>query len=257
MSFVQPPPTAFVPPPYYRQPRPPQPHAVRFPPPHAGRFKAVRNEPALANNADIVTVSAPVVPAHLVPPSASTPPPAPLPAPVPADSAASDSVPVAAPSSAPTSLLSTAAPPAAPHARQPRGPPREPQQADQRMRRVLARDHSFCYRCARTGHYTKDCMWFKTQVCKYWQEGSCRHGLKNGENVCMYAHGEAELRPVTQSWCIRVVHDNGNMLVFGCGAPFHTPELCPALQHQQQQQQQHQLPPQLPPPGLPQMPPQV
>ena len=97
------------------------------------------------------------------------------------------------------------------------------------MRRVLARDHSFCYRCARTGHYTKDCMWFKTQLCKYWQEGNCRHGLKTGENVCMYAHGQDELRPVTPAWCIRVVHDNGNMLVFGCGGPFHTPETCPQL----------------------------
>lgn len=201
LGFAAAPPPAFMPPPQYRQPRPLHP---RFP--YAGRTKAVRQEGGRGevqqhaeSKPDIVTVPAPVVPAQFVPSSSSTPPPPPA---------------------------SSTPPPAA---RQPRGPPREP---DQRSRRVLARDHSFCYRCARTGHYTKDCMWFKTQLCKYWQEGSCRHGLKNGENVCMYAHGDSELRPVTQAWCIRVVHDNGNMLVFGCGAPFHTPEMCSIVQQQ-------------------------
>lgn len=80
----------------------------------------------------------------------------------------------------------------------------------------------FCNKCAQRGHTTWLCLTFKTRPCKFFQQGRC---IKPAA-LCLYAHGEHELRPSSFNWCTRVTYENGVRTVEGCGNPGHTIKTC-------------------------------
>jgi hypothetical protein len=83
----------------------------------------------------------------------------------------------------------------------------------------------FCNKCAQYGHSMYMCLAFKTRPCKFFYSGRC-HKLSS---QCMYAHGDAELRPSSLSWCTRITYVNGTRTVEGCCNPGHTIDACHQL----------------------------
>ena len=86
----------------------------------------------------------------------------------------------------------------------------------------------FCFKCAQTGHVTRDCKFYKTRFCSYFTNtGACQYTYDS--RMCVYAHGGEELRPVADKYCVRIVYDNGQQMIFGCGAAGHSIDQCPSL----------------------------
>ena len=75
----------------------------------------------------------------------------------------------------------------------------------------------FCNKCAQTGHSMRMCFTFKTQKCKYFERGVC----SRQSDACSYAHGDSEVRPSCDTWCTRIVYENGQRSIEGCGNPGH------------------------------------
>lgn len=86
----------------------------------------------------------------------------------------------------------------------------------------------FCFKCAQTGHVTRDCKFYKTRFCSYFtSQGSCQYTYDS--RMCVYAHGAEELRPVADKYCVRIVYENGEQMIFGCGAAGHSIDTCPCV----------------------------
>ena len=86
----------------------------------------------------------------------------------------------------------------------------------------------FCFKCAQTGHVTRDCKFYKTRFCSYFTNtGDCQYN--HDSRLCVYAHGHGELRLSVEKYCVRIVYENGEQMIFGCGAAGHSIDQCPAL----------------------------
>ena len=83
----------------------------------------------------------------------------------------------------------------------------------------------FCFKCAQIGHTTRSCKWYKTVLCKYHNNPSCKYD-QNSE-LCNHAHGEQELRPSAEAYCVRIVYEDGKQRVEGCRQPGHRITDCP------------------------------
>ena len=83
-----------------------------------------------------------------------------------------------------------------------------------------------CFRCAESGHSSKQCNTYKVKLCRWWINNACNKCLPAGGNTCNYAHGEEELRQAGIR-CVRIVHDNGDMTVEGCHMVGHRFLECP------------------------------
>lgn len=83
----------------------------------------------------------------------------------------------------------------------------------------------FCFKCAQIGHTARSCKWYKTVLCKYHNNPSCKYD-QNSE-LCNHAHGEQELRPSAEAYCVRIVYDDGKQRVEGCRQPGHKITECP------------------------------
>lgn len=86
-----------------------------------------------------------------------------------------------------------------------------------------------CFRCGGRGHSVKECRSFKTSLCRFWQNDGleCLHEAEDGSNTCRFAHGSGELRAKDEVYCVRVIFDDGEMEMLGCGEAGHLYQDCP------------------------------
>ena len=85
----------------------------------------------------------------------------------------------------------------------------------------------FCFKCAQINHVTRECKTYKTILCRHHpKDRGCQFDRNSAS--CNYAHGVSELRPSADSYCIRIVYENGKQMIFGCGLPGHFITQCPA-----------------------------
>ncbi len=82
-----------------------------------------------------------------------------------------------------------------------------------------------CFRCNQKGHTTRQCKTYKVRICKFWVNNACNKEHPDGTNNCSYAHGNDELRH-SGPYCIRIIHEDGEMTVEGCGNPGHSVSDC-------------------------------
>ena len=87
--------------------------------------------------------------------------------------------------------------------------------------------YRFCNKCGQRGHTMRQCLTFKTRPCRFFYNGRCN----KTSDMCIYAHGDSELRPSSMYWCTRIIYDNGRRFVEGCGNPGHTIQQCNMAQN--------------------------
>ncbi|MCH9715591.1 MAG: hypothetical protein K0U52_00690 [Gammaproteobacteria bacterium] len=83
-----------------------------------------------------------------------------------------------------------------------------------------------CFRCNQKGHTTHHCKTYKVAICKFWVNNACNREYPDGTNDCSYAHGNEEQRH-TGPHCVRIIHEDGEMTVEGCGQSGHRVDECP------------------------------
>ena len=74
---------------------------------------------------------------------------------------------------------------------------------------MLSRRDITCFRCGQKGHKKQECRTWKTKRCT-------NHSCKLGIN-CGFAHAGEILRTPWIPKCVRVIRENGQMRVIGCG----------------------------------------
>jgi hypothetical protein len=100
-------------------------------------------------------------------------------------------------------------------------------------------DPMICLRCGERTHTLRQCMRYKTELCKYHMNGYCLLTGVGGTNNCLFAHGMSEFRRPRQKKCVKVFIDSTTKKVtlLGCGKYGHTykqcslnlePKTCPA-----------------------------
>lgn len=89
-------------------------------------------------------------------------------------------------------------------------------------------DPIICLRCGEKTHTIRQCMRYKTILCKYHLNGYCSLSGRGGTNHCMFAHGQKEIRYPRRKKCVRVTIDSEikKVTILGCGQLGHTYNQC-------------------------------
>jgi hypothetical protein len=74
---------------------------------------------------------------------------------------------------------------------------------------AISRRETTCFRCGERGHKKQECRTWKTKQCTI---KTCHMG-----RACPFAHSHEELRQPLLTRCVRVIRENGEVKVIGCG----------------------------------------